>query len=55
MPEKNKYTCDEHIDLAFDDFLVEYETFPSLEKVKNKKCSYCSKEAAYSLSEEHND
>lgn len=50
MLEKNKYSCEEHIDVAFDDFLVEYETFPHLEAVTNKVCSYCSKEAVYILS-----
>lgn len=49
MLEKNKYSCNEHIDIAFDDFLVEHETFPRLEAVTNKNCSYCNKEAVYVL------
>lgn len=35
--------------MAFDDFLVENETFPHLEKCSDKKCSYCNAEAKYEL------
>jgi CxxH/CxxC protein (TIGR04129 family) len=35
--------------MAFDDFLVDNETFPHLEECSGKTCSYCSKEAMYEL------
>lgn len=49
MQEKNKYCCEDHMDMAFDDFLVENEVFPNLENSKNIPCTYCEKEAIYVL------
>lgn len=49
MLKENKYCCDEHVDIAFDDFLVENETFPNLEKANDCKCNYCDKDASYIL------
>lgn len=43
------YSCDDHIDLAIDDFLVENETFPLLSKAEEGTCSYCEKAAVYVL------
>lgn len=37
------------MDKAFDDFLMEYETFPHLEDCSSGKCSYCGKTARYAL------
>lgn len=51
-----KYSCNDHIDIAIDDFLVENETFPYMfysngqDPGSNEpKCSYCSKTALYTL------
>lgn len=49
MREKNIFCCSEHMDMAFDDFLVENETFPNLEETTNNKCSYCDNDAIYIL------
>jgi CxxH/CxxC protein (TIGR04129 family) len=49
MLRENKYCCEEHVDIAIDEFLVENETFPNLEKIKDKKCDYCDKKAQYVL------
>ena len=49
MEEKNKYCCSLHIDMAFDDFLLETETFPFMENAIDKKCSYCTNDANYML------
>lgn len=51
MPEKNKFSCNKHLDIAFDDFLTENETFPCLEKTEEHThtCSYCTEEASYML------
>lgn len=49
MKEKSKTCCEEHLDLAFDDFLVEFETFPVMKETKEKDCSYCSNPAKYLL------
>ncbi|WP_242840671.1 CxxH/CxxC protein [Clostridium hydrogeniformans] len=43
----NKFSCEEHIDMAIDDFLVEEERFPSIDKTSNNKCDYCSNRAIY--------
>lgn len=49
MQDSNKYCCEEHVDLAFDDFLVEQEIFPYMESIKDKKCIYCEEPAIYIL------
>lgn len=43
------YACEDHIDLAIDDFLVENETFPVLIKAERGTCSYCENAAEYVL------
>lgn len=50
MQSKSKYSCEEHLDRAFDDFLVEYETFPELGKCSEGNCDFCGKKSAYILS-----
>lgn len=47
--EKNKYFCEEHLDKAFDDYLIENEEFPDVYEVKDHKCDYCGKQAKYKL------
>ncbi len=48
--KKNIYCCEEHVDMAFDDFLVEEESFPELQKAQEEcTCDYCSEKAVYSL------
>ena len=49
MEEKDKYCCNSHIDFAFDDFLLETETFPFMKISTGKKCTYCDNEAIYVL------
>ncbi|MDF2881161.1 MAG: hypothetical protein K0R54_1718 [Clostridiaceae bacterium] len=49
MQEKNKLCCEDHMDIAFDNFLAENETFPYIEAANHEKCSYCEKEAKYIL------
>lgn len=51
MQERSKNTCEEHMDMAFDDFLVENEVFPNLNEASDEKCSYCDKKAKYVLKE----
>lgn len=46
------YCCEEHVELALDVVVDEYETFPNLEKLKEGKdlsttCEYCQKPAEY--------
>lgn len=48
--EKSKYFCEEHLDRAFDDYLVENEEFPNVIEVTGHKCDYCEKQAKYKLS-----
>ena len=48
--ENNKfYTCDQHLDKAFDHFLDENEVSPYLGKVSIGTCSYCDCVATYVL------
>lgn len=57
MSIKNKYCCSNHVDAAFDDYLVENETFPYLQKInkdgQNVCCSYCENTAIYKLSDKN--
>jgi CxxH/CxxC protein (TIGR04129 family) len=41
--------CEEHLDESFDDFLMEYETFPVMKDAKDEVCNYCSKPGRYIL------
>ncbi|WP_445738835.1 CxxH/CxxC protein [Niallia sp. FSL R7-0271] len=46
------YSCEEHVDIAIDTIVNEYETFPSLEKIDEEKklsttCEYCKNNAIY--------
>lgn len=49
LKEKNKYCCEEHLDIGFDDFIEEFETFPVLREINSGNCSYCSSIAKYAL------
>jgi len=51
VPQTKKlvFACEEHVDMAIDDFLVANETFPVLNEAKEVKCSYCEKTALYVL------
>lgn len=46
---KTKYACEEHIDEAMDDIINENETFPVINEVSNKQCSYCEKQCKYEV------
>ncbi|MBC8060345.1 MAG: CxxH/CxxC protein [Clostridiaceae bacterium] len=50
MLDSKMYTCDQHLDKAFDHFLDENEVFPYLEKISIGTCSYCDCPAKYVLS-----
>jgi CxxH/CxxC protein (TIGR04129 family) len=45
------YCCEEHVDLAIDTIVDEYETFPLLTKMPvdnlSTICGYCKNEATY--------
>lgn len=44
------YSCLEDYDMAIDDFILEHETFPIIEKDEEHLCAYCSSKSAYRLS-----
>ncbi|MDP4162570.1 MAG: CxxH/CxxC protein [Bacillota bacterium] len=50
------YCCEEHIDLALDTIVDEYETFPVMTKVSVDKestsCEYCRNAAIYIVGNE---
>lgn len=50
------YCCQEHVELALDVIVDEYETFPILQKVEEKElssaCEYCGKPAEYMVGNE---
>lgn len=43
------YSCLEDYDMAIDDFILEYETFPLIEKDEEHRCDYCQEKSAYRL------
>lgn len=49
--ERMIYCCEEHVDIALDTIVDEYETFPLLSKVKDEElsttCEYCENKAQY--------
>lgn len=50
MLKRNSYSCNEHIDIAIDDFILATETFPLMDELDGKvKCDYCTNRANYIL------
>lgn len=49
MTKRSKLSCMDHLDIAFDDFLLEEETFPTLLEAKDGLCNYCQNPAVYIL------
>ncbi|MFD2616539.1 CxxH/CxxC protein [Terrilactibacillus laevilacticus] len=52
MSEMRLYCCFEHIELAFEEVIEEYEQAPNFEKLEDKhklstRCVYCSNPADY--------
>lgn len=43
------YSCLEDYDMAIDDFILEYETFPLIENDEDHVCDYCKERSAYRL------
>lgn len=48
------YCCVEDYDMAIDDFILEYETFPLMEEDGEHVCDYCQEPSAYVLRQEQN-
>ncbi|WP_141430709.1 CxxH/CxxC protein [Bacillus sp. 03113] len=51
------YCCAEHVDIAIDTVVDEYETFPRLEKIEEDEklstpCGYCENPAVYMVGNE---
>ncbi|MEH7345872.1 CxxH/CxxC protein [Bacillus sp. JJ1532] len=51
------YSCDEHVDIAIDTIVDEYETFPMLTKISDEEklstpCEYCRNQAIYLVANE---
>jgi CxxH/CxxC protein (TIGR04129 family) len=49
-----EFACEEHIELAMDIVVDEYEAAPIIEKVREEEqlsttCSYCEKPAVYTI------
>jgi CxxH/CxxC protein (TIGR04129 family) len=49
MENKIIYACEDHVEMALDDYINESETAPKLMKIQDEKqkCSYCREEAKY--------
>lgn len=54
--KKMIYCCEEHVDLAIDTIVDEFETFPLLSKVEAEElstaCEYCQNTAIYVVANE---
>jgi len=44
---KTIYACEEHVDMAIDDYVNEFEEAPEVSKEAFKQCRYCQLRAAY--------
>lgn len=55
------YCCDDHINIALDQIVDEYEVAPDFKKLTNSTselstpCEYCDKEATYLVTNERSD
>ncbi|SHE85850.1 CxxH/CxxC protein, BA_5709 family [Seinonella peptonophila] len=49
---KKLYTCEEHIEIALDEFVDQLTLAPEMEKITspNEKCFFCQQQARYLLS-----
>jgi CxxH/CxxC protein (TIGR04129 family) len=49
--EKMIYSCEEHVDIALESIVIEYETFPVLDKIPvdnlSTTCEFCKNQAVY--------
>lgn len=43
------YACEDHIDLAMDEFINDNETFPELIDNTTEKCSFCDNNSKYEI------
>ena len=43
------YTCDEHMEIAIDDYLDCTEMAPEINRISDKKCDYCNNPAEYEV------
>ncbi len=50
------YCCEEHVEIAIDTIVDDFETFPILNKIDDEKlsttCEYCQKHAVYMVANE---
>lgn len=45
-----KLSCEEHVDMAIDECIDLFETFPTLESTDTGICNYCKLKAVYKIS-----
>lgn len=43
------YACEDHIDIAMDEFINDNETFPELVDNTIEKCSFCHNNSKYEI------
>lgn len=49
MHNINIFACNEHVNLAIDDFINKNEEAPEIITAENCICSYCNKKAIYEV------
>lgn len=47
--DKEIFSCEEHIDMAIDDYVNYFEEAPEVLKITLEKCAYCDRAAYYSV------
>jgi CxxH/CxxC protein (TIGR04129 family) len=45
--DKTIYACEEHVDMAIDDYVNEFEEAPEVLKEEINQCRYCQSKAFY--------
>lgn len=46
---KEIFSCEEHIDMAIDDYVNFFEEAPEILNIDTGKCEYCDRVACYSV------
>ncbi|MPQ43408.1 CxxH/CxxC protein [Clostridium tarantellae] len=49
LERNNILSCQQHVDIAIDEFINDNGTFPELIENKEGNCDYCKKESKYEI------
>lgn len=47
LKRNSSFACEDHVNIAIDEFINEYEEFPILEQNTEVKCKFCDRNSIY--------